>query len=65
MYVNIGAAIAFTFEKALRAGETCPGEAFDPKDHLSRQTIGAVLQPAVSQGARLLGHNIIVVPNLR
>ena len=48
MYVNIGAAIAFTFEKALRAGETCPGEAFDPKDHLSRQTIGAVLQPAAS-----------------
>jgi hypothetical protein len=48
MYVNIGAAIAFTFEKALRAGETCPGEAFDPKDHLSWQTIGAVLQPAAS-----------------
>jgi hypothetical protein len=30
MYVDIGAAIAFTFEKALRAGETCPGDAFDP-----------------------------------
>ena len=43
LLVNMGAALAFTFEKALRAGETCPGGYFDNHNHLSRQTIAAAL----------------------
>jgi hypothetical protein len=44
LYVNMGAAIGVTFEQALRMGETCPGDHFDPQHYWSRQSILAAIQ---------------------
>ena len=41
-YVNSGAAIAATYSPALRTGETCPGEAWNPRDYWSRMTIASM-----------------------
>jgi hypothetical protein len=46
-YVNCGAAIAATFTPALRTGETCPGEEWNPTHYWSRQRVGKLLDPAV------------------
>eukprot|EP01050_Picozoa_sp_SAG11_P000245 SAG11_NODE_6_length_32111_cov_33.703174_2_plen_834_part_00 len=45
LYVNIGAALSFAFEQAMRVGNVCPGTKFDASKHLSRTTIAAVLVP--------------------
>jgi len=42
-HVNCGAAIAATYSPALRIGETCPGDGWDPTNYWSRQTIAAML----------------------
>ena len=39
----LGEAISLSWEKAVRVGELCRGEEWDPRVHLSRQTIGAAL----------------------
>eukprot|EP01049_Picozoa_sp_SAG25_P000244 SAG25_NODE_7_length_29214_cov_40.245818_16_plen_107_part_00 len=46
-YVNCGAAIAATFTPALRTGETCPGDSWNPRDYWSRQHIGKLLDASV------------------
>jgi hypothetical protein len=33
LYVNFGAAVSVCFEKALRMGEVCPGDHFNPVIH--------------------------------
>ena len=43
LYVNCGAAIAATHAPALRTGETCPGDSWNPVDYWSRATIAAML----------------------
>ena len=45
-YVNCGAAIAATYSPALRMGESCPGDQWDPVNYWSRQTIVAMMDKA-------------------
>jgi hypothetical protein len=63
LYANAGAAIAFIYEKALRAGEACPGTGYKPALHLSRSTIAGALIPRAQMQSR--GEALIVQPPVR
>ena len=63
LYANAGAAISFIYEKALRAGEACPGEGYKPAVHLSRSTIAGALIPREQMQSR--GEALIVQPPVR
>jgi hypothetical protein len=63
LYANVGAAIAFIFEKALRAGEACPGLGYSPTKHLSRSTIAGALISREQMQSR--GQALIIQPPVR
>jgi hypothetical protein len=63
LYANAGAAIGFIYEKALRAGEACPGTKFTPTKHLSRSTIAGALIPREQLQSR--GKVLIIQPPVR
>ena len=45
-YVNVGAAVSASWEKAIRMGEACPGARFNAADHCIRSTIEAISNPS-------------------